>query len=162
MSIIDGAGSADRKNVPLFSGLMKYFPDALVEVAKLSKYGNDKHNPGEPLHWSKGKSNDHDDCIARHLLDAGKIDPDSGFPHRVMVCWRALAALQTEIENEREAAAIAACEIKVGDTVIHNEDDVSGTVESVFMQDGVLGAAVNWVNIGTAWYPLEAMTKVTS
>lgn len=111
MSSINGASSQDRKDVPLYSGLMRYFPEALVEVARLSKYGNDKHNPGQPLHWSKGKSNDHDDCIARHLLDAGTIDPDSGFRHRTMVAWRALAALQTEIENEREAAEIKHLEL---------------------------------------------------
>jgi hypothetical protein len=102
MSSINGANSKDRKDVPLFSGLLRYFPDALCEVARLSKFGNDKHNPGEPLHWSKSKSADHDDCVARHLLDAGTRDPESGnHRHRTMMAWRALAALQTEIEDEQ-------------------------------------------------------------
>lgn len=67
--------SAIRKAMPLFSGCLAYFPDALLAVAKLSKIGNDKHNPGQPLHWSKDKSADHADCIARHLLEHGKPDP---------------------------------------------------------------------------------------
>ena len=29
-----------RKDVPLYSGLMKYFPDALVAVSELSRVGN--------------------------------------------------------------------------------------------------------------------------
>ena len=32
-----------RKNIPLFSGVIKYFPDALIEVAKTSWMGNQQH-----------------------------------------------------------------------------------------------------------------------
>jgi len=39
--------SAERKEAPVFSGFMAYFPDAIAEVARLSKASNDKHNPGE-------------------------------------------------------------------------------------------------------------------
>lgn len=91
-----------RKDFPLFSGCIDYFPDALLLVARLSKIGNDKHNPGQPLHWSKDKSPDHADCLARHLLDHGEIDPDTGLSHTVSVAWRALALLQTEIEAARK------------------------------------------------------------
>ena len=42
--------SAARKDMPIHSGVMRYFPDALAEIAKLSKVGSDKHHPGEPLH----------------------------------------------------------------------------------------------------------------
>lgn len=91
-------GSAARKNVPLCSGVLDYFPAALAEVAKLSQYGNDKHNPGEALHWARGKSMDHADCIARHLVDRGIVDPDTGLSHTVEVAWRALALLQEECE----------------------------------------------------------------
>lgn len=91
--------SAERKATPVFSGVLAYFPLALMEIAKLSKIGNDKHNPGLPLQWSKGKSNDHADCIVRHLLEQGTPDPDSGLSHTVAVAWRALALLQTELEE---------------------------------------------------------------
>jgi len=91
--------SAPRKAIPLCSGVLDYFPAALAEVAKLSKMGNDKHNPGEPLHWTRGKSNDHADCIARHLIDRGIIDPDTGLSHTVEIAWRALALLQVELEE---------------------------------------------------------------
>lgn len=65
--------SDDRKEIPLFRGCLKYFPAALAGVARWSKLGNDKHNPGEGLHHSRGKSNDHSDCIMRHLLDIGDL-----------------------------------------------------------------------------------------
>ncbi len=90
--------SAARKAVPLTTGCLDYFPAALAAVARLSKFGNDKHNPGEPLHHARGKSMDHADCIARHLVDRGVIDPDTGMSHSVEIAWRALALLQEELE----------------------------------------------------------------
>lgn len=97
--------SAERKNIPLSSGCLDYFPAALAEVARLSQAANDKHNPGEPLHWSRGKSNDHADCIARHQLERGIVDTD-GFFHDVKVAWRALAQLQ-ELMEERMGAPLS-------------------------------------------------------
>lgn len=90
----------DRKNIPICTGVLDYFPDALAAVAHCSKVGNDQHNPGQPLHWAKGKSTDHADCIVRHLMDRGSLDTD-GVPHTAKVAWRALALLQTEIEEGR-------------------------------------------------------------
>jgi hypothetical protein len=92
-----------RKAIPLTTGVLDYFPDALIEVAKTSKAGNDQHNPGQPLHWSKEKSTDHADCITRHLIDRGQID-DDGCRHSAKLAWRALALLQIEIEGERKNA----------------------------------------------------------
>ena len=88
-----------RKDYPITTGCIHYFPDALKAVARCSKIGNDQHNPGEPLYWAKGKSNDHLDCLGRHLAEAGTYDVDDGIMHDVKVAWRALANLQTLIEN---------------------------------------------------------------
>ena len=77
-----------RKAIPLYSGVLAYFPSALVKVAIRSKEGNDEHNPGQPLHWSRDKSADHLDCVARHLTEGDLVG----------VAWRALAALQLECE----------------------------------------------------------------
>lgn len=90
-----------RKATPLFSGCINYFPDALLAVAELSRVGNDQHNPGKPLHWDRSKSGDEADALARHLVDAGKLDTD-GVRHSAKVAWRALALLQKEIEAARE------------------------------------------------------------
>src|SRR5665213_2776920 len=91
----------ERKDAPMARGLLDYF------------VGSQQHNPGEELHWARHLSTDHADCIVRHLVDRGTIDTD-GCRHSAKVAWRALALLQTEIENERAAAvppeAFAPCE----------------------------------------------------
>lgn len=92
-----------RKATPLWSGVLRYFPDALAAVARLSKAGNDKHNPGEPLHWSRGKSDDHGDCLVRHQMTPDELDPETGELHATAVAWRALAQLQL-LEEARCAA----------------------------------------------------------
>lgn len=96
--------SAARKNMPIATGVIDYFPDALAAIAEVSKKGNDKHNPGEPLHWAREKSTDHADCIARHLIERGRLDEDGG-RHSAKLAWRALALLQEEIEEERKATS---------------------------------------------------------
>lgn len=95
--------SAARKGIPMAEGLLYYFPAALAAVASVSKAGNDKHNPGQPMHHARGKSMDHADCIIRHLADAGTIDPEDGLRHTAKVAWRALALLQEELEREEGA-----------------------------------------------------------
>lgn len=93
-----------RKKIPLATGCLDYFPDALAEIAQLSQLGNDKHNPGEPLHWSRGKSNDHPDCLIRHFVERGKMDFSWPVPvrHSIEMAWRALAIAQLEIEASQE------------------------------------------------------------
>lgn len=90
-----------RKDVPMATGLLDYFPDALAAVAHVSKVGNEQHNPGQPLHWSRDKSADHVDCLVRHVVERGKIDVD-GERHSAKAAWRALALLQLEIEAARQ------------------------------------------------------------
>lgn len=92
--------SKARKAIPIVTGCLDYFPDALAAVARLSLKANEKHNPGQPLHWSRDKSTDHADCIGRHLIERGQIDPETGESFTVAIAWRALALLQLEIEKE--------------------------------------------------------------
>lgn len=95
-----------RKDVPIYSGVLKYFPDAIAYIAKISKSGNDQHNgKGSPLQWTRGISADHHDCIARHLIEVGTTDSVDGLKHSGKLAWRALAALQIEIEQEQNQDA---------------------------------------------------------
>jgi len=89
----------ERKGMPLASGVLDYFPDALLVVAEVSRVGNEQHHPGEPLHWDKSKSTDEADALLRHLLDRGTYDTD-GLRHSGKVAWRALALLQRELDAE--------------------------------------------------------------
>lgn len=90
---------AERKEAPITTGVLDYFPLAIAEVARLSKAGNDQHNPGQPMHWAREKSTDHADCISRHLIQRGTLDTD-GMRHTAKIAWRALAMLQEELEAE--------------------------------------------------------------
>lgn len=93
--------SKQRKNIPIATGVLDYFPDAIAAVAETSQVGGDQHHPGQHLHWERGESTDHDDCLIRHFLERGTLDTD-GLRHSAKVVWRALAILQLEIEQERE------------------------------------------------------------
>ena len=90
-----------RKDIPVFSGVLKYFPNALKEVAKCSKAGNDQHHPDKPLHWDMNKSTDEYDALTRHLIDH-TINPmdDDGVLHLAKVAWRALAGLERHLTNK--------------------------------------------------------------
>ncbi len=88
-----------RKEYPIATGVLDYFPDALVALAHVSYIGNAQHNPNQPVHWDRAKSRDEADTLMRHLLQRGTLDTD-GLRHTAKMCWRALALLQKEIEGE--------------------------------------------------------------
>lgn len=157
--------AAARKAIPVYSGFVKYFPDAMVAVAELSRKGNDQHNPGKPLHWDRSKSGDEADALQRHLLEHGTLDTD-GVRHSAKVAWRAMALLQKEIEADRVpmVAAVRAavspkpvaaelppmqtqpltpetkCGFKVGETVAARGTGKPAKIESI--EDGYLN--VRW------------------
>jgi hypothetical protein len=106
--------AAARKDIPMARGLLDYFPDALAAVAAVSKAGNDQHNPGEELHWARGKSMDQADCIIRHLIDRDTYDSD-GHLHSAKVAWRALALLQQELEDRGAPMSRASKDLQLTD-----------------------------------------------
>ncbi len=88
-----------RKNYPVATGVLDYFPDAIREIAHVSYLGNEQHSPGTSVHWDRAKSTDEADAMIRHYLERGTIDTD-GLPHTAKMAWRALALLQKEIETD--------------------------------------------------------------
>lgn len=68
-----GDDSEARKRVQLVAAFLRYIPAAAARFALHSKAGNDKHNPGEPVHHARGKSSDHEECVLRHLVDMQDI-----------------------------------------------------------------------------------------
>lgn len=103
--------SAVRKMLPVGTLISQYFPDALLAVSAVAYVGNEKHNPGEPMHWARGKSDDHLECDARHLIDSQRsgsewdvttLKDGRSFAvlHLAQHAWRALALLQLEVERQ--------------------------------------------------------------
>lgn len=100
----------ERKEMKLYDFMFHYFPDAWLAVANVAVVGNRQHNPGEPMHWARGKSMDQMNSGFRHLFDYGrgtKIDTD-GQHHLAKVIWRFMAQLQLDIEAaaDREAGVV--------------------------------------------------------
>ncbi len=103
--------SATRKGQPIATGVMGYFPKALAAVSEVSRRGNDKHNPGEPLHWAREKSTDEADSAVRHITDAlaeGPLALDAeGVPHLASAAWRVLAWLERALEGDERWRGVA-------------------------------------------------------
>ena len=78
-----------RKQYPMFSGLIQYFPKACAAVSHQSWVGNQQHHPDKPLHWDRNKSPDHADCVIRHMTEGDWV----------AVAWRAMANLEEQIEQ---------------------------------------------------------------
>ena len=105
-----------RNALPIWDGLMMYFPDVWAEVAKVSVLGNKQHNLGAKLFWNREVSTDHLNKVMRHCLDHGSgnvLDTDGTF-HMAKAVWRACAELQLAIEAQREVEVekkikLAAC-----------------------------------------------------
>ena len=99
---VEGPSLAQRrKGTPVYSGVLKYFPNAIKEVSRCSLAGQKQHNHGNELYWDRTKSTDNEDALARHLIDHS-IDPmdDDGVLHLAKVAWRALAALEVYLDEQ--------------------------------------------------------------
>lgn len=117
--------SAERKTYPMYSGLLQYFPAALAAVAHHSYRGNEKHNPGQPLHHDRAKSDDEPDALVRHLMEGDYVG----------CAWRALSLLQKDCEARGAPIAPAARNVKKADDP---PPLVSSAVAQMMIRDGVV------------------------
>lgn len=82
--------STERKKFAVYSGFVKYFPDAMAVVARISYDNNKKHSPdAAEVTWNRAVSGDELDAAMRHIIDG-----DWG-NH----AWRAMANLQKKYEE---------------------------------------------------------------
>jgi Domain of unknown function (DUF5664) len=96
----------ERKALPIFTFLTKYFPDAIVAMVNVSVQGNIQHNPElapADIKWARGKSTDQLNTAMRHMWDhgTGTTRDSDGQYHLAKAAWRILAQLQLTIEDER-------------------------------------------------------------
>jgi len=81
----------ERKSIPVYTGFIKYFPNAIAEVAKISYAGGLQHGQTlETLFWDRAKSKDELDAMMRHVLDEDWAQ----------VAWRAMANLEKKLEEK--------------------------------------------------------------
>jgi hypothetical protein len=120
-----GYDSQKRKDAPFLATVIGYFTAALKGVAEHCVRSNQKHNPGEPVHWARGKSTDHDECVFRHGIDTMEIRAwlrrNPTHPERSRVvrflleeldakAWRSLAESQ-EAREEFDGAPLSAASV---------------------------------------------------
>lgn len=123
MSDLFGTDYNGRKAMQIFEGAIMYFPKAFAAMAAVSVAGNAQHNPGEPLHWARGKSMDQYNTALRHMMDhrmgGGRAVPftkenngwiperydTDGVRHLAKALWRIAAALELDIEAEEAEKA---------------------------------------------------------
>jgi hypothetical protein len=99
--------SALRKQFPVTSGGLYYFPQSMYVLSHVSYLGNQKHSPGAAdLVWVRDLSADHKDCITRHLIDASFLTGKDKVMELAAAVWRAHAYCETEIEKQGGLGAI--------------------------------------------------------
>lgn len=86
----------NRKDIRVFTGLLKYFPNACKYVGYVSYVANSQHNEGEEMHWAEEKSIGTGDEIVRHLMEKEDFDTD-GLLHLGKSAWRAMELLERKI-----------------------------------------------------------------
>lgn len=99
-----GAVKLDGGKSPAMRGMAAYFPNALLAVADVSRFGYVKY--GEWGGWRKVDDAipRYADAMMRHLLARASgemFDQESKLRHAAQLAWNALALLELELQNAR-------------------------------------------------------------
>ena len=94
-------GAPSGGKPPSVVHLLRWFPDAMGEVARVFEKGGEKYHGGE-VKWLREKSKDDLGSLCRHLVPVASEgalvkDGENDTYHLAHVVWRALAALQREL-----------------------------------------------------------------
>lgn len=97
----------DEGKAPLGRGLLAYFPEALWEVAHVSRYGTGKYETTyAERNWTKVEDGEQRylDAALRHItahLTGQTYDAESGQSHLAHAAWSILAARELGVANLR-------------------------------------------------------------
>lgn len=93
----------DAGKVPVFRGLIDYFPNACMAVAEVSQKGAEKYTWKGWIDVPDGKIR-YTDALVRHLIKEsteGEIDPDFGLLHAAHLAWGAMARLELILREKK-------------------------------------------------------------
>ena len=93
----------DKNKPPMYRGLFKYFPKALVGIAQVSDYGFKKYGSWGGWRNVPDARERYMDALLRHLTkhaEGETIDPESGLTHLAHAAWNALAIFELSHEGE--------------------------------------------------------------
>lgn len=98
----------DAGKIPVFRGLIDYFPHACMAVAEVSQRGAEKYTWKGWIDVPEGKVR-YTDALVRHLIKEsteGEIDPDFGLLHAAHLAWSSLARLELILLEKKNEQAI--------------------------------------------------------
>lgn len=151
-----------RKMLPIFKLVTGYFPKALREITKVCVANNVRYSPErEPadIVWNRGKSKDQFGSLFRHIAErvvdghVFEVTPlavakETGID-RVYVlaeaAWRALAALELEIEAQEAVPQITS--LKIGQAASGTATGPSELVRNVL---GIAAGGRQYGEMGSA------------
>lgn len=93
----------DGNKVPVFRGLINYFPNACMAVAEVSQRGASKYEWDGWKTVPDGKVR-YTDALVRHLIKEctdGEVDPDFGLLHAAHLAWSAMARLELILREKK-------------------------------------------------------------
>ena len=134
----------ERKERPVYSGVLRYFPKALLEIARVSYVGNEQHNPGESLRWDRSKSTDEADALVRHLLEAGTLDTD-GLRHTAKMVWRGLALLEKELEAESLSLGDKPAKLRIPETSVPDSRTSNLAHDELYAASRLCAGGCGWL-----------------
>lgn len=158
------ANDKERKNLPVFDMLVRYFPKAMREITRVCVANNVRYSPDRApndINWARGKSPNQLGSLFRHMLERavdGKVFEDvppevtaaTGIEKVYVLAeaaWRACAELELEIEREESKAA--------ANTLV---DDALRMPVYLPMRDGSWAAAGTGTGTYAAGHPTEQTT----
>lgn len=99
----------DAGKIPMWQGLINYFPRALVAVALVSEYGKRKYDPENPIFdtgWARVTNGipRYKDAEMRHFIKetiGSDYDEESEMAHRAHKLWNDMAVLERDLRDGR-------------------------------------------------------------
>lgn len=135
----------DGGKAPMGQGLLAYFPEALGEVAHVSRYGKEKYETAYvERNWAKVEDGEQRylDAALRHItahLTGQTYDVESGHPHLAHAAWSILAAREIGLATLRER-------VTMRDRVIEPESIPSERGQREMSMQGA--SRERWVHLG--------------
>lgn len=97
----------DAGKIPVFQGILDYFPRALMAVAEVSAFGASKYAWKGWESVPEGRTR-YKDASIRHMMYRAMgehVDPDSGLLHECHEVWNHLAALELKLRERAERSS---------------------------------------------------------
>ncbi len=157
--------SDERKRLPMLAVLAGYFAAAMAGLTRHAVRSNEKHNPGEPVHWARGKSTDHPECVLRHSWDIAEMTAwcraNRGHPdweknvtlleheHDARV-WRSSADSQQFYEEFRGAPLPFNCRLPAAAPVLDYSHEMDRTTWPPIVDDGITYPSI-WQRASGWW-----------